>query len=109
MRWGALGSPWPRPWPPAHLPPPGPLPPSPTIRSPTSSSPPSVQEKPGAGAGGVQKADFAVWLRGVPEAIATETSLYASLTLAELQRKAHTYLMAVAAAPPTAGISLEVC
>jgi len=56
----------------------------------------------------VQKADFAMWLRGVPDAIATETSLYASLSLAELQRKAHVYLLAVAAAPPTSGISLEV-
>jgi hypothetical protein len=49
-----------------------------------------------------------MWLRGVPDAIATETSLYASLSLAELQRKAHVYLLAVAAAPPTSGISLEV-
>ena len=67
----------------------------------------AAMEKKTGGNGKVQISDFGLWLRGVPEAISTEASMYGSLTLAELQCKTHAYMLAVANASSSAGISLE--
>ena len=67
----------------------------------------AAMEKKTGGNGKVQISDFGMWLRGVPDAISAEASMYGSLTLAELQCKTHAYMLAVANAPTSAGISLE--
>ena len=67
----------------------------------------AAMEKKTGGKGKVQISDFGLWLRGVPDAISTEASMYGSLTLAELQCKTHAYMLAVANASSSSGISLE--
>lgn len=48
---------------------------------------------------GIRLHGFALWLRAVPAAGQAFEALYSNLTSTEIQRKAHTYLVAVAATP----------